>query len=211
MMIKRTSGMGRARRLVLGGLVAVGLMATGSSATATMVQALSAPEMLSMAAQVFEGTVTETSVELDECQHVVTYTFFKVLETIKGTEVGETVVLVQLGTSSQVPQGIKAYRKVGPTFETGKTYVVFLDREMEPEAGHCTYNNPIGLDAGMFTETVSAGGDTTLSNAFGNRGLFKPAERRVVETPSGPLNRGDFLSVLKKLSQDTAEKTGDQP
>ena len=100
-------------------------------------------------------------------------------------------------------------------FEQGKTYVVFLDKEVAPKPGGCSYNNPVGLDAGAFVEEMGVDGTMMLRNGFNNRELFDRStkeklssksslslpEKRVLEHQSGPIEKQSFLSLVKKMAQ----------
>lgn len=196
----------------------IGLSIGGADANAYMIApATGVDQLLATSARVFKGSVVDRTVEIDECGAVVTYTTFKVTDSIKGVKNDDIILLTQLGSTEAVDGGRGSHLQ-GPSFFPRQSYLVFLGAPARVQDDKCMYEAPVGLDAGTFIERVnSATGRRTLVNGLNNDHLFSEERKAAVVRSRGvtkeetsviegnrPVDSDALVHLLKKMAQTPA-------
>ncbi len=116
-----------------------------SNATATSVLPLSLEQLSTRADLILHAEVINNEVRRDaQSGQIATYTEFRIIDAIKGST-GETHTIKQIGGRHETSKITMRVHGV-PTFQTGKTYVVFL-----PKKSSLGFSSPLGLHQGSFS------------------------------------------------------------
>jgi len=116
-----------------------------SNATATTVLPLSLEQLSTRADLIFHAEVLSNKVKRDaQSGQIATYTEFKIIDAIKG-DTGTTHTIKQIGGRDEKSKVTMRVHGV-PTFQIGKTYVVFL-----PKKSSLGFSSPLGLHQGSFS------------------------------------------------------------
>jgi len=114
------------------------------SASATSVLPLNLEQLSTRASLIFYAEVISNQTKLDkQSGRIATFTEFNIIESIKG-ETKSTHTIKQIGGYDSVSK-TKLYVHGIPTFQAGKTYVLFLPTEST--LGFCS---PLGLFQGSY-------------------------------------------------------------
>lgn len=135
------------------------------SASATSVLPLTLEQLSTRASLIFYAEVTSNHTKLDERSgRIATFTEFNIIELIKG-ESKATHTIKQIGGYDPTSK-TRLFIHGVPTFQVGKTYVLFL-----PTESTLGFSSPLGLFQGSYTvKTVN--NEKIVSNG---RNLDEPA------------------------------------
>ena len=134
------------------------------SASATSVLPLSLEQLSTRATIIFYAEVINNQSKLDERSgRIATFTEFAIIESIKG-ETKTTHTIKQIGGFDPTSK-TKLYVHGIPTFQIGKSYVLFL-----PTESTLGFSSPLGLFQGSYmVKTIN--GENVVSNG---RNLTEP-------------------------------------
>jgi hypothetical protein len=169
----------RNHRMFLAAAATLALLLSASTALATSVRPFNLLELTQQAEKIFQGecvgarqvTVVVRSTDAPAMEYD-----FRVVEGIRGAQVGETVTFRQVGPPTFDPATGERLRSapfiVGmPEYRVGRRYLLFLGQESE-----FGLNTPAGLHQGFFEESVEPNGRRAFINGQNNATLFHAME-----------------------------------
>ncbi|MCP5464223.1 MAG: hypothetical protein H7A33_04270 [Deltaproteobacteria bacterium] len=188
-------------------IFAIGLFLISSSAQATTVKPVNLEQLVGRAETIFRGTLAESVAEYDteESHSMVRYYTFTIEECIKG-DCGESFTFKQLADGTFVNEDGIAIRQrmFFPTYEVGKTYVLFLPMA-HPKTGLMA---PIALFQGVFPIKVVNGQETVpdlkARSHFLKTGL-STSNAKFLQKSLGAVNEDHSYNTFKGLIKKTME------
>lgn len=158
-------------------LIALMLISTAGTSSATSLLPISLENLSTRANTVFYAEVISNESKLDpQSGQIATYTEFRVIEAIKGhTEATHTIK--QIGGYDKNSKRKLQIHGV-PRFDVGKEYIVFL-----PKASSLGFCSPIGLYQGSFSVATVDGEKIVRSGKDLSQQHSTPALSRYSLTP----------------------------
>jgi hypothetical protein len=148
-----------------------------SPASATSLLPISLQQLSTRASLIFYAEVISNETRKDvQSGRIATFTEFKIIDLIKGNAESSHTIK-QIGGYDPVSK-TRLYIQGVPTFQTGKSYVVFL-----PSASALGFCSPLGLYQGSFTVTT-VDGEQIVSNG---RNLTEPVSTNINKILQIPL------------------------
>jgi hypothetical protein len=181
------------------------LLALATRAGATTVLPLDLAALTDAADRVFMGKVVAMRSGRDGHGLPVTWTTFRVEESLKGA-LPETLEIKQIGTEAPLADGAIYRVPALPRYQVGDEVILFL--HPDSAAG---FTSPVGLGQGRFRIHHHAGA-STAENDVGNANLQAPARSAfargalgagaapAVSAPAAPLSVNDLKSRIRALT-----------
>lgn len=170
-------------------------------------------DLIELSEVIVVGTVGQVTDGFDQNGVPYTQVTMNLKETIRGSEQG-TYTFRQFGLLEPRDMGnglmnLNTTLDGWPNYKQDQEVILFLYRQA-PLTG---FRTTVGLLQGKF----DANGEM-LANAINNRGLFEnmnvdpqllsAAERKLIESNEGPLNRETFVSFVRKVVEQGWVETG---
>lgn len=185
------------------------LLLMSFSIGATVVKPINLDMLTGLASVIVKARVTDVQYDLDleESGRMVAYYTLEVLETLKGDGVGTEITFKQLADGEYYSDSGQPVRQrtFFPTYQVGKTYVLFL-----PEAHQVTgLLAPIGLFQGVFEVNVDEAGLENIPALKARARILQKdissSDNRFLRLNQSKINSDHSYQTLKSLVQESIQ------